>query len=157
VLVKVLSASADSGSDWKPWFAAAAAMANGGDLSARGGGWFGLSREHISFIGVVASHCAHGLPRRARGPRPRPTRLVGGERGWTGGYSDARPSTNAGAPRGGPDFKGGLGARNALGRCGTSVGAGPGRRGRRDSTLYHFHKVHMVFFSTDFAQITAKL
>jgi hypothetical protein len=38
VLVKVLSASADSGSDWKPWFAAAAAMANGGDLSARGGG-----------------------------------------------------------------------------------------------------------------------
>jgi hypothetical protein len=25
------------------------------------------------------------------------------------------------------------------------------------TTLYHFHKVRMVFFSTDFAQITAKL
>jgi hypothetical protein len=74
-----------------------------------------------------------GLPRRARGPRPRPVCSAGGERGRTGGYSGVRPSTNAGAPRGGPDSEGGLGARNALGRRGASVGAWPGRRGRRNS------------------------
>jgi hypothetical protein len=36
-----------------------------------------------------------------------------------------RPTTNAGAPRGGTGFEGGLGARNALERRGTSVGARP--------------------------------
>jgi hypothetical protein len=112
--------------------AEAAAMADGGELSAGDGG-FRLSREHGSFIGAASSHCAHDLPRRARGPRPRPARSAGGERGRTGGYSGVRPSTNAGAPRGGPDSEGGLGACNALGRCGASIGTLPGRQGRRDS------------------------
>jgi hypothetical protein len=110
--------------------AAAAAMVDGGELGAGG---VRLGREHICFIGTAASHCAHGLPRWAQGRRPQPVRSAGGERGRTGGYSGERPSTNAGAPRGGPDFKGDLGARNALARRGTSVGAGPGRRGRRGS------------------------
>jgi hypothetical protein len=96
-------------------------------------GVFRLGREHNSFIGAAASHCAHGLPRRARGPRPRPACSAGGERGRTGGYSGVQPSMNAGAPRGGPDSEGGLAARNALGRRGASVGARPGRRGRRGS------------------------
>jgi hypothetical protein len=41
------------------------------------------------------------------------------------------PATNAEAPRDGPDFEGGLSARDALGRCSASVDARPGRRGRR--------------------------
>jgi hypothetical protein len=106
-----------------PW-QTAASLAQGG---------FRLGREHNSFIGAAAFHCAHGLPRRARGPRPRPARSAGGERGRTGGYSGVRPSTNARAPRGGPDSEGGLGARNALGRRGASVGKRSGRRGRRGS------------------------
>jgi hypothetical protein len=57
-----------------------------------------------------------------------------GRHGRTGGYSSVRPSTNAGAPRGGPDFEGGLGARNASGRRGDSVGARPEQRGRRGSS-----------------------
>jgi hypothetical protein len=112
--------------------AAAAAMADGGEFSAGEGG-FRLGREHGSFIGAATSHCAHEVPRRARGPRPRPARLAGGERGRTGGYSRVRPSTNVGAPRGRPDTEGGLGARNALGRRGASVGALPEQRGRRGS------------------------
>jgi hypothetical protein len=56
--------------------AAAAAMADGGELGAGVG--FRLGREHSSFIGAVASQCAHGLPRRARCPRPRPARSAGG-------------------------------------------------------------------------------
>jgi hypothetical protein len=56
--------------------AAVAAMADDGELSAGMG--FRLGREHSSVIGAVASQCAHGLPRRARCPRPRPERLAGG-------------------------------------------------------------------------------
>jgi hypothetical protein len=112
---------------WVPWrrlpWQTAASSAQGG---------FRLGQEHGSFIGAAASHCAHSLPRRARGPRPRPARSAGGEHGRTSGYSGVRPSTNAGAPRGRPDSEGGLGARNSLGRRGASVGTRPGRRGRRD-------------------------
>jgi hypothetical protein len=92
--------------------AAAAAMADGGELDAGVG--FRLGREHSSFIGAAASQCTHGLPRRVRGPRPRLRALGRGRRGRTGGYSGVRPLANAGAPRGSPDFEGGLGARNAL-------------------------------------------
>jgi hypothetical protein len=71
------------------------------------------------------------LPRRARGPRPRPARSAGGGCERTGGQSRVWPAANAGAPRGGPDFKGGLGACDILGRRDTSVGTRPKRRGRR--------------------------
>jgi hypothetical protein len=56
--------------------AAAAAMADGGELDAGVG--FRLGLEHRSFIDAATSQCAHGLPRRARGPRPRPARSAGG-------------------------------------------------------------------------------
>jgi hypothetical protein len=91
--VKVLSASAGGGSDRKPGFRGGGCHGRRRRARHRG---FRLNREHISFIGAAASHCAHGLPRRARGPRPRPPRSAGGEHGRTGGYSGARPSTNAG-------------------------------------------------------------
>jgi hypothetical protein len=77
------------------------------------------------FIGAATSHCAHGLLRWARGPRPRPACSAGGGRGRTGGHRGVRPATNAGAPRGSPGFEGGLGARNAMERHGTSVGVWP--------------------------------
>jgi hypothetical protein len=52
-----------------------------------------------------------------------------GGRGRTSGYRGAWPTTNTGAPCGGPDFEGSLDARDALGRRTISAGARPGRQG----------------------------
>jgi hypothetical protein len=127
--VRALSASAGGGSDWKHGF--------------RSGGCHGRRRRARRRGGVSPRPGTPLLYRRGDLPmRPRLTEagagsktstgaLGRGRRGWTDGYSSVRPSTNVGAPRGGPDFEGGLGVRNALGRRGASVGVRPGRRGRR--------------------------
>jgi hypothetical protein len=128
VLVEVPSVLAGGGSDREHGFRGSGC--HGRRQRARRRGVFHLGREHSSFIGAAASHCAHGLPRRARGPRPRPVRSAWGERERTGGYFGVRPSTNTGAPRGGPNSESGLGASNSLGRRSALVGAVP--RAARD-------------------------
>jgi hypothetical protein len=96
--------------------AAATAMADDGELGA--GMWFCPDRKHRPLYrrGGLAMR-AHGSEA-AQGPRLRLARPVGGGHVRTRGHRGLWLATNAGAPRGGPDFEGGLGACNALGRRG---------------------------------------
>jgi hypothetical protein len=98
------------------------------------GAWRGpflLGQRTDPFLGAAASRCAPTATEAGTGSKTSAGALDRGGRRWTSGYRSAWLTTNMGAPRGGPDFEGGLGARNALGRCGTSVGVRPGQRGRR--------------------------
>jgi hypothetical protein len=125
--VKVLSASAGGGSNTKPGF--------------RGGGCHGR-RRRARHRGGPPQPGTHLLYRRGGLPlRPRLTETGAGSKTSAAALGRGRARTDwwvlrcaavdeRGAPRGSPDFKTGLGARNALGRRSTSVGAGPGRRGR---------------------------
>jgi hypothetical protein len=107
---------------WLPWQTAASSTHEWGSASAGNTG---------SFIGAMASLCAPTTTEAGTWSKTYADALGRGGRGRTGGYCGVWLATNAGAPRGGPDFEGSLGARNALERRGASVGAQPGRRGRR--------------------------
>jgi hypothetical protein len=143
MLVRVLSASAGGGSDRKHGFCG-------------GGGCHGRRRRARCWGGVPPRPGTQLVYRRGGLPmRPRLTEagavsktsagaLGRGRRGRTGGYSGVRPSMNAGAPRGGSDFEGGLGARNALGRRGASVGARPGRRGSAASVSPQLYRCTLL-------------
>jgi hypothetical protein len=93
-------------------------------------GPFLLGQSTDPFIGTAASRSAPTTTEAGMGSKTSAGALDRGGRGRTSGYRGAWPTTNTGAPRGGPDYEGGLGARNALGRRGTSAGARPGRRDR---------------------------
>jgi hypothetical protein len=103
--------------------AAAATMADGGELGAGVG--FHLGRKHQFLYRRSGLPLCPRLTEAGAGSQTLVGALGRGRGGRTGGYLGVWPS------RGDPDSEGGLGVHNALGRRGASIGTRPEQRGRR--------------------------